>query len=363
MEHKSEIKRRDSEDLRVINSDLSAAILASTNIGCWQMDMTGRKLLGCRTFKAFFELDEDQWNYISLLRVIDEQSRDRLADALKNISDNDCFSLEIKYLSTKGQRYKWARVTGKAQISYGGKLEKLAGLIEDISDAKNRDQENLDRIAFLNHELRTPLTTMRLFLQRALLSLGKESEMVNILLQKANTQITEMQSLTEDYLNQSIFDNGSIRLNKEHYNLVVSIKQIADEYADQYPNYIFNVDMPPELYVLADRAKIAQVVTNLLNNSIKYSNAGSTISLHLYKQSAHVLVAIADEGIGIGQADLSRLFERFFRSAEAYVGKKKGYGIGLHLVERIIAAHNGRIAATSCLSFGSEFYFTLPSKG
>ena len=184
--------------------------------------------------------------------------------------------------------------------------------------------------------------------------------MVSQLLTKADEQISEIESLTEDYLNFSLMEHESVRLKIDSFDLAGLLADIVVEYTNLYPEYRFNINSPLSLFALADSSKISQVIRNLLNNSVKYSPLGTRISLGLFRQSFKVMVVVGDEGMGIGKTEIPKLFGKFYRSKAASSGAGKGYGIGLHLVKRIITAHKGMIAANSCLCLGSEFYFTLP---
>jgi len=328
-------------------------------LGSWKMDPVSRGLHGCRIFNNFFSLASLSQSYIVLLGMLDLESKKRIKDVWRAVGNDGVFSVEIK-ISPAGERGKWARLIARVQPSVDGKKKLVSGLIEDISLAKNREQESKDMVAFLNHELRTPLTVMRLFLQSANKSLGNKEIMVSQLLTKADEQISEIESLTEDYLNFSLMEHESVRLKIDSFDLAGLLADIVVEYTNLYPEYRFNINSPLSLFALADSSKISQVIRNLLNNSVKYSPLGTRISLGLFRQSFKVMVVVGDEGMGIGKTEIPKLFGKFYRSKAASSGAGKGYGIGLHLVKRIITAHKGMIAANSCLCLGSEFYFTLP---
>ena len=353
-----------------INEDGNAAvdrhtlsnILNLANIGIWRLDMTTGIISGCSRFKSVFGTDEDSLNYISLLRLIDTTFQRRLRGDMINALISGSVSTELPINDRMGQSPKWVKVSGKIQLTIDGKEKILIGIVKDITEEKNREQARIDMIAIINHELRSPLTSMRLYIQRAA-ALSAKMDGKNImreLLEKADAQITSMQILTENYLDFSVIENGKIRLEVEDLDLVPFLNYVISGYRDRNPEYHFNLRTPAELIVRADKGKIAQVFINLLDNAIKYSLPGTTISVIGLKQSGHIMIAVKDEGKGIKTPDLIKLFDRFFRTEESRVGNAGGYGIGLYLVKRIIYAHKGQLAVTSCPMIGSEFYFTLP---
>ncbi|MCB0237442.1 MAG: hypothetical protein KDH08_02135, partial [Anaerolineae bacterium] len=121
------------------------------------------------------------------------------------------------------------------------------------------------------------------------------------------------------------------------------------------------LDFPAELpAVLADEARIRQVIDNLLSNAIKYSPAGGMIRVGAWHDSQGVTVYVADEGIGIPPEEQTRLFESFYRVDSGMRRQTKGTGLGLYLSKAIVEAHNGQIWVRSTPGKGSTFFFTLP---
>ncbi|MBK1439635.1 sensor histidine kinase [Parapedobacter sp. ISTM3] len=114
---------------------------------------------------------------------------------------------------------------------------------------------------------------------------------------------------------------------------------------------------PATLY--ADREKIGQVLMNLVSNAIKYSPAGSTITIGSEKMAGKVIISVRDEGIGISAADQKRLFERFYRVNNEKIKNTTGFGIGLYLVSEILRYHNSNILVESEEGRGSIFYFEI----
>jgi signal transduction histidine kinase len=119
----------------------------------------------------------------------------------------------------------------------------------------------------------------------------------------------------------------------------------------------FELDFPT---VYADPALIEEVLTNLIDNAIKYSPKGGKITISGRKTGKEVGVTVADEGIGIPKEDMERIFERFQRTDRSVVRKVKGIGLGLYICKSIIEAHGGRIEVASKVGKGSQFTFILP---
>lgn len=116
---------------------------------------------------------------------------------------------------------------------------------------------------------------------------------------------------------------------------------------------------------MADAGRIQQVITNLLHNAIKFTDAGGCITIHAYTKESRfpdeIVIAIKDNGIGISPEDIPRIFERFYKSDRARTRSRGGTGLGLAISRHIVQAHNGRIWVKSKEKQGSTFYFTLPT--
>ncbi|NMB60677.1 MAG: cell wall metabolism sensor histidine kinase WalK [Chloroflexi bacterium] len=120
-------------------------------------------------------------------------------------------------------------------------------------------------------------------------------------------------------------------------------------------------DISPDLVVMGDGDRLAQVFTNLLDNAIKFTPAGGTISLSLKSEQSHVLASVSDTGVGIPDMEASRIFERFYQVDKSRRGgASRGIGLGLAIARQIIISHNGEIWAVSQPGKGSTFFVRLP---
>lgn len=148
-----------------------------------------------------------------------------------------------------------------------------------------------------------------------------------------------------------------MHIEKSTFDLRGLFKETCDEYRILFPNNKITAKLSDEeIPVYADRQKIAQVFNNLIGNAVKYSPAASDIWVTVEQIGTRARVMVSDQGIGIKQEDLSRLFERYYRVGNTTVS---GFGIGLYLSMEIIERHGGKIWAESELGKGSTFFFEL----
>jgi len=145
----------------------------------------------------------------------------------------------------------------------------------------------------------------------------------------------------------------------QKFDMDLLIKEIADEFdtmSGQHIEYHAN----GQLMIVADRDKIGHVINNLMSNAIKYSGLGSRIIVKCTVVNNEQVFSITDEGVGVNQEDLPKLFDRYYRVQAAQASNVSGFGIGLYLSAEIIERHGGKIWAESEVGIGSTFYFSLP---
>ncbi|GAB2686417.1 hypothetical protein GCM10027037_05430 [Mucilaginibacter koreensis] len=212
-----------------------------------------------------------------------------------------------------------------------------------------------------SHELKTPLTSLKGFLQ----VLGKRKSIENDdfcrnILKSSERQVFKMQNIINGFLNMSRLESGKLQLNLQSINLLETITTTIEEFRLLQPGVNISFE-PGETVVLnLDKEKIEHVLINLFSNAVKYSKKDSAIFVGYQSDSNIVTIYVKDQGIGIKENEIDKIFERFYRSQEAKDKHIAGFGIGLYLCHEIINLHNGRIDVVSTPGEGSNFVITLP---
>jgi len=234
---------------------------------------------------------------------------------------------------------------------------------ETLRDAERRSQF----LALLAHELRNPLAPI----QNAVHILRK-SPTVNMgqhdrLLPMMERQLAHMARLLDDLLDVSRIANVDIELRKEFINVaqamqigVEASKPLIDSMGHQ-----LSVSLPPGPVMLdADPIRLAQIISNLLNNAAHYSIPGGRLHLSIECAGSEVRLSVKDSGVGIRREDLDKIFEPFVQIGPPSARRQGGLGIGLSLVRTMVGLHGGRVEAHSAgLGLGSEFIVRLPAAG
>jgi signal transduction histidine kinase len=246
-------------------------------------------------------------------------------------------------------------------ITHGKRTEKALRASEAaLLEADRRKDEFL---AMLAHELRNPLAPIRTGLELMRLA-GDDRQVIEEVRTTLDRQSQQMVRLIDDLLDVSRISRGTFELRKCRVELA-SVVESAVETARpiiELLGHELRIEIPSRPIVLeADPTRLAQVISNLLNNAAKYVERGGTIDLAAQQTGREVRLSIKDCGIGIPPAMLDRVFDMFTQVDQSIARSHGGLGIGLTLVKRLVEMHGGRVAAMSDgLGLGAEFIVTLP---
>lgn len=212
------------------------------------------------------------------------------------------------------------------------------------------------------HELRTPIFAIQLSLE-TLIDGAINDEKVNMdFLRRAFNQTSRLKELVDDLISISKFETG-VKMSKRYFRISNVIQKTAEElrYLADKKNIVINIEQPedPEVTVFGDEQRLQQVLVNLIDNAIKYTPCNGTIGISRIVKDKEVIVRIEDNGIGIPQKDLKRIFERFYRVDKTRSRDIGGSGLGLSIVKHILEAHSSRINVESDVNKGTVFEFTL----
>lgn len=256
------------------------------------------------------------------------------------------------------------------EVSQREKNERLAF---DLTSANNRlleiDKQKSEFVSFATHQLRAPLTAMKGYTSLILEGeMGKVNADVKQAVKRIFDSSSTLENIVDDYLNISRIELGTLQYNFDMVNLKDVLDSVVEELKPNIEkkglelNVVINsTGMNTRFMVRADKDKIRQVITNLIDNSVKYTPSGSiNVSLDKDTNRRKILISIKDTGVGISPDVMPKLFSKFVRADNANKQNIFGTGLGLYIASQIALAHHGRIWAESRgEGKGSEFYFEL----
>ena len=235
----------------------------------------------------------------------------------------------------------------------------------EIESLNVREEYRREFLGNISHELKTPLFTVQGYLDTLIEGGAIKDKTLRVkYIQRASKGVERLINIVQDLDMISKFEIGDLNIDIEGFDIIAEIQNVFDllEMKADAKNIIlmFDEKYVSPIIVYADKDKIQQVLTNLVMNSIKYGKENGTTEIAVEKISkTKILVRIYDNGQGIEQQHMSRIFERFYRVNKSGSREEGGSGLGLAIVKHIIEAHNEKIFVQSTHQIGSEFSFTL----
>jgi signal transduction histidine kinase len=348
---------------RVLNPmDAAQLAIDSANAGIWVMNIDTNEFIPSNRTKELFGFAADQeMSFLDAMQQVAEKYRDNVVSAMESAFKYRT-NLYIEYPVTGllDQKTRWISLTGGfSDQDLSSRF--FSGIVMDITEQKQNDLRRSKFIGMVSHELKTPLTALKAYVQMLSSWAKKQKDNFSIgALSKVDKQVRKMLNMINSLLNLSGAEAGKIHINKQPVGISELISEVIDEtlFVTTSHNIIF---VPVEnVIVMADRDKIEQVLVNLLSNAAKYSEKETTIKVAVIRQENAVEISVADQGFGIADDQIDKLFLAHYRIESKSTEKISGFGIGLYLSSEIIKRHDGNIWVESEPGKGSTFKFTLP---
>lgn len=233
----------------------------------------------------------------------------------------------------------------------------------DVSHEREVDRLKTEFVSLVSHELRTPLTSIKGFVD---LLLEFEVERLSAdqleFLTIVQSNVDRLVAIINDLLDISRIESGNLNLEWSEFDLRQAITEVANSFQPQLiaKRQTLSLDLPRSLpYVLADQARVLQILTNLVSNAHKYTPEGGSITIAARADERFLAIDVTDTGIGMTAEDLERLFTRFFRARNRATQEVRGTGLGMTITRSLVEAQGGQIDVSSRPGDGTTFHFTL----
>jgi PAS domain S-box-containing protein len=373
-------RKRADRILRQSEERLALAV-AAANLGDWSWDAATDVMNFSKRAMEIFGIPPGQSMTRSamLALVHEEDGPAAQAEVERSIAQGGQYEIEYRLVRPEGNLV-WVSSKGKAQYRADGSASGIFGVVQDITDRKRLERDlrqradelaEVDRrkdefIALLAHELRNPLVPLRAGLHVLRLG-GPDADALEKARSMMDRQLSHMVRLIDDLLDVSRISSNRLHLQKSHVSLSDIVNHALEGVGSsiQAAGHQLDVSIPERTVVFdADLIRLAQVLGNLLSNSVKYTPKGGRIWLKAEVRGGEAVLSVKDTGIGVPHEALPRLFEMFSqvdRSVERVTG---GLGIGLALVKGLVETHGGTVSAESPgPGLGSTFTVRLPILG
>lgn len=235
--------------------------------------------------------------------------------------------------------------------------------VRDVTQQKLSEKMHTEFVNSATHELRTPMANIKAYAetlaQTDQLELEEQKEFCNTI----NAEVSRLSRMIDDLLSIESMEVGSLALNRQETDIERLLREKVEMARPlmEKKKHTFHVRLPEKLTKMpVDKDKIALAIDNLLGNAAKYTPAGGEVSLRVDVDEQTLLIQVQDSGVGISEAELPKVFDKFFRSSDARVRGETGTGLGLAMVWEIVHLHGGEVRVQSKLDGGSTFTIMLP---
>ena len=357
----------------------------SAEIGLWFWDLVEDKIYSTPKCNEFFEISPfEMLSYKDFLEVVHPDDRQSLVDTfLESQKNGSEYDIEYRVIHSGGNIH-WLSTRGKTYLDTEGMAVNIMGVVRQITERKNADKE-LSRVytlekrardeaeeanrakdyflAFVSHELRSPLNAI-LGWTKILLTKEVDAEMRRSALETIERSALSQAKLIGDLVDSSRIASGKLRLEMRPINLFDAVNTVFNS---QKPtaegkniNLKFNFNAE-SVTVFGDLIRLQQVFTNLLSNALKFTPEDGNIQINLSADDEKVLVSVTDNGQGISEDTLPRIFRQFSQGDQTIARDQAGLGLGLSIVKTLVEKHQGTVSAISeGIGKGSVFTVSLP---
>lgn len=333
------------------------AIVNGMSDGVIIMDSWGRVILLNSVVEKLFRITNAASKGKNIIRVIHDYGLEKLLH--ESLETGKSIKKRIQ-VSTPDRRVLVVHVT---PINTGEDTCEVVAILRNVTDKKKYEEMRSEFVANVSHELRTPLTSIRGFAENLLDGACDDPATAMKFLLIINKEAERLSRLIDELLNLSKIEDDKFEPNLEPFDINDLIKRtvtiIQSRAAEK--NLTVELDLPPDLpLVQGDPDMIKQVLLNLIDNAINYTQAGGTVRIITAVEQDEIKVDVQDNGLGIPPENISRIFERFYRVDKARSRELGGTGLGLSIVKHIVDAHKGKVQVESKVGKGSTFSFLLP---
>ena len=265
-------------------------------------------------------------------------------------------------LRLPGEPERWLQINAAALTSVDRRQLGTILVFHDLTRIKQLERTRQEFVANVSHELRTPLSHIKGYVETLLDGAKDDPEVSSRFLQTIARNAGRLELLIEDLLTISELESGRVTLNLQTVRLRPLVQKVLDDFkARAEGKGVTLTNAVPELSVRADSIRLEQVLSNLVDNAIKYGRTSGGVTVAACPgENGKMEVSVKDDGPGLPAEALERVFERFYRVDKARSREQGGTGLGLSIVKHIVQTHGGRVWARNEPGNGATFFFTIP---
>jgi PAS domain S-box-containing protein len=353
----TELLRREQEDTQ----HLLQTITSASPCALWMSDKNGAV--------NYVNQKWIEWNHATAndtpilegwLNVIHPEDREHVRAAFAEANTNRS-TYQVDYrLRLQDGSTRWVTASGTPRFQKDGTFIGFVGSATDITRQKHMEQQKDGFISTVSHELKTPITSIKGYEQLLSRSNAITDSKGQNFLNRMRVQINRLDNLIQELLDVSRIESGKLTFQPSEFEMNVLMAELANDLQLVFPSHRLILVENQSCKVVSDKNRIIQLITNLVDNAVKYSPGAGKVNIKLACSEAYLTVSVQDFGRGIAKEQQPYIFERFYQVNDVY--QAPGLGIGLYVCKEIISRQNGRIWFDSSPGQGSTFTFELPRR-
>ena len=261
------------------------------------------------------------------------------------------------YMLVKLQPQRTAMILGEGSMFILVFTVGAISLHKSIKKERRLQEQKKNFLLSVTHELKSPLASIKLLLQ-TIQKRDLTKQQVHDFINKSLLDIERLDDMVENMLLASKIDNRSYTFPKAQFNLSALVDNIVNRLQlnkCDLTQQLINAEIEPKIEITGDKFALTSVVTNLIENAIKYSGPCEVVDVKLYSRDSKIFLEVADHGIGIADAEKNRIFDRFYRVGSEETRNTKGTGLGLYIVKEVLDKHEASISVKDNEPQGSIF--------
>jgi two-component system phosphate regulon sensor histidine kinase PhoR len=348
---------RDRLDELTEERDRAGQILDALGDGVLLLDGAGRLLVANPAARAWFGLPGDLRPGLPLQRVLGVPQVGALAEQAAASRAPVAGTVTVVFPEARTLALRAFPLADR------GPTGRIVVTVTDITQRRRLEVLRRDFVANASHELKTPVAALRALAETLLTALPDDPEAGRRFAERIGREAERLDVLVRDLLDLSRVERGT--LDVEPVDLVGLAKEVAGGYADRAEErrIRLHTELQPQVWMRGDRAQLGLLLSNLLDNALRYTPSKGTVRVRLEATESRAVIQVNDTGQGIPAGELPRVFERFYRVDKARTRETGGTGLGLAIVRHVAEAHGGAVQVDSELGRGSTFTVTLPVAG
>jgi two-component system, OmpR family, phosphate regulon sensor histidine kinase PhoR len=348
---------RDRLDELTEERDRAGQILDALDDGVLLLDGAGRLLVANPAARSWFGLPDDLRPGLPVKRVLGVPQVSLLAEQAAAARAPVIGNLTLVFPEPRSLAMRAFPLADR------GPTGRIVVTLTDITQRRRLEVLRRDFVANASHELKTPVAAVRALAETLLTALPDDPEAARRFAERIGREAERLDTLVRDLLDLSRVERGT--LDVEPVDLVGLVKEVAGGYGDlaEERRVRLSLELEPQVTMRGDRAQLGLLLSNLLDNALRHTQARESVCVRLDATESRVRLQVADTGEGIPASELPRIFERFYRVDKARARQTGGTGLGLAIVRHVAEGHGGTVRVGSELGQGSTFTVTLPAAG